>query len=67
MNVPISVAVNETKNHIVSEINNSGLPLCVLESMLKSIYLEVSDLARKELEKDIEKMNKQEQEEKKDE
>ena len=67
MNVPISVAVNETKNHIVSEINNSGLPLCVLESMLKSIYLEVSDLARKELEKDIEKMNKQEQEEKKNE
>ena len=67
MQVPISVAMNNTRNHIISEINKSGLPMCVLEPMIKSIYSEIADMAKKELESDIEKMNKQEQEEKKDE
>lgn len=62
MQVPISVAMNETRKHIIEEINKSGLPPCVLELMIKSIYEEVADLAKRELENDLEKLNQKEEE-----
>ena len=62
MQVPISVAMNETKNHIIDEINKSGLPPCILETMLKSIYFDIADLAKKELEKDVLKVQENKEE-----
>ena len=64
MNKPISIAINDTKNSIISSINESGLPACVLLEILNSLVSQVNELAKQELASDtkqyIEDMKKKE-------
>ena len=64
MNKPISIAINDTKNSIISSINESGLPACVLLEILNSLVSQINELAKQELANDtkqyIEDMKKKE-------
>ena len=64
MNKPISIAINDTKNSIISSINESGLPACVLLEILNSLVSQINELAKQELASDtkqyIEDMKKKE-------
>ena len=64
MNKPISIAINDTKNSIISSINESGLPACILLEILNSLVSQVNELAKQELANDtkqyIEDMKKKE-------
>ena len=52
MNKPISIAINDTKNSIISSINESGLPACVLLEILNSLVSQINELAKQELAND---------------
>ena len=64
MNKPISIAIIDTKNSIISSINESGLPACVLLEILNSLVSQINELAKQELANDtkqyIEDMKKKE-------
>ena len=64
MNKPISIAINDTKNSIISSINESGLPACILLEILNSLVSQINELAKQELANDtkqyIEDMKKKE-------
>ena len=64
MNKPISISINDTKNSIISSINESGLPACILLEILNSLVSQVNELAKQELANDtkqyIEDMKKKE-------
>lgn len=49
---PMSVAKEELNQTIVNVINNSGLPLFVIESMLKELLMEVSVVAKQQMEEE---------------
>ena len=49
MNKPISIIVDETNEKIVKACNESGLPMCVLELIIKNIHNEISNLSEKVL------------------
>ena len=49
MNKPISMIVDETNEKIVRACNESGLPMCVLELIIKNIHNEIINLAEKGL------------------
>lgn len=50
---PISVARYEFVQQITSMINGSGLPLCIIESVMKDIYADVRTVAQRQLESDM--------------
>lgn len=52
MEKPTSIIIDELKKEIIKIINNAELPLCVIESILKDLYSEVSILAQQQLAKD---------------
>lgn len=52
MNKPISMIVDETNEKIVRACNESGLPMCVLELIIKNIHNEISNLSEKGLAED---------------
>ena len=52
MNKPISIAINDTKNSIISSINESGLPACILLEILNSLVSQINELAKQELAND---------------
>lgn len=52
MNKPISMIVDETNEKIVRACNESGLPTCILELIVKNIYYEVLHVSAKELAND---------------
>lgn len=57
----ISIAMRDTKQKLVSTINESNLPMCILKEMLQNIYMEVSDKAEMEYKKAVSEIeNKQE-------
>lgn len=57
----ISIAMRDTKQKLVSVINESNLPMCILKEMLQNIYMEVSDKAEVEYKKAVSEIeNKQE-------
>lgn len=57
----ISIAMRDTKQKLVSTINESNLPMCILKEMLQNIYMEVSDKAEVEYKKAVSEIeNKQE-------
>lgn len=47
---PITVIRQEFIDAISSDINNCGLPLFVVEPILKDVYLEVKSLSKKQYE-----------------
>lgn len=40
MEKPITLKIKETKQNLVKALNESGLPLFILEPILKDIYME---------------------------
>lgn len=51
---PISMIINETHLSLVDICNKSGLPVCILESIVKSLYDEIVHLAVVQLKQDEE-------------
>lgn len=52
MNKPLTLLVQETKSNLVGTINNSSLPPCVLELIIKDIINEIHILSQKQLQED---------------
>ena len=52
MNKPISMMISETNDKIVQVCNESGLPMSVLELIMRSIYNEIKTISDRTLEKD---------------
>lgn len=46
MNKPFSMVCEEFKQELANLINNSGLPICVIELALQNCLNEVSNLAK---------------------
>lgn len=45
----ISIIIKETRERIISAINESNLPPCVLEPMLNIIYQQIAQAAQAEI------------------
>ena len=52
---PTSIRVNDFKEGLIQLVNESGLPACVLEVLIRNTYIEVLDLKNRELKGDTEK------------
>lgn len=63
----ILVTIEQTKQQIATIINNSNLPIFVLEPMIKDIYVELSELRKKMLEQELSKVNSPTEEKEKEE
>ncbi len=53
MEKPITLIISETKNEIVNAINQSNLPLFVIEPMIKGLYEEISFALKTQADKDL--------------
>lgn len=58
MNKPISMAINETRILLTNICNESGLPVCVLEPIVKDLYEEIKYVSSMQLKQDTEAYNK---------
>lgn len=56
---PITVAIDDCKKDIAKLINDSNLPLCVLEFIVRDIYNEIHILSDRQLQEDREKYTQQ--------
>lgn len=52
---PISMRVEELRTNIILTINDSKLPICITEMIVKDIYSELTNLKVQELKQDKEK------------
>ena len=55
---PISMVLMELKEGLANQINNANLPLCLVEPIVKDLYMEVHNLSEAQTRKDIEEYNK---------
>ena len=55
MNKPISMLINEAKINITKVINESGLPPCLIQPIIKDIYEQVLQQCQRELQDDMAK------------
>lgn len=51
---PMTVAKEDFVNNLTDIINNSGLPAFVIEPVMKDMYFEVRDVAKKQYQQDKE-------------
>ena len=51
-NKPISIILDDLKKELANTINNSQLPLCLIEPILKDLYQEAANMAAQQLEQD---------------
>lgn len=58
MNKPISMIINETRISLLKICNESGLPACVLEPIVKDVYNEIKHVSSMQLKQDTETYNK---------
>lgn len=58
MNKPISMVINETRISLANVLNQSNLPPCILEMIVKDLYDEARQLSDMQLKKDTETYNK---------
>lgn len=54
MNKPISIVINETRISLLKICNESGLPACVLELIVKDLYNDVNRVSENHFKKDEE-------------
>lgn len=54
MNKPISMVINETRISLTNICNQSGLPACVLELIIRDLYKEVQHVSTVQLKQDEE-------------
>lgn len=52
MNKPISMIIDDTKTTLVKICNDSNLPLCILEMIVKDMYNEIQVLSQNQLKND---------------
>lgn len=52
MNKPLTLSLKETKLNFVHTINNSSLPPCILELIIRDILNEIRVLSQKQLQED---------------
>ena len=62
MEKPISLILRDTKLELAKICNNSQLPVCLLEPILKELYMEVKELTKKQIEEDAKMYEKSIQE-----
>lgn len=55
---PISMVLMKLKEGLANQINNANLPLCLVEPIVKDLYMEVHNLSEAQTRKDIEEYNK---------
>ena len=53
MNKPISMLINEAKINITKVINESSLPPCLIQPIIKDIYEQVLQQCQQELQDDM--------------
>ena len=58
MNKPASIIIKETKDKMISIINESTLPLCVIEMIINDIHNQCIIASKEEYEKDKNKYEK---------
>ena len=58
MNKPISMVINETRISLTKICNESGLPTCVLEPIVRDLYEEIKYVSSMQLKQDTETYNK---------
>lgn len=63
MDKPISVVLEELKQDIINSINNTNLPICIIEPIIKDLYNEIAVLSKQQLLKDKEKYEESQKEE----
>ena len=52
----INLAVDELRNKLVKDINESGLPLSIVEMIMKDIYLQVAEATAAQIRKEKEEL-----------
>lgn len=52
MEKPITVRIDEFKQSIVGLINNSGIPIVILQPLIKQLYEEISSFAAQQAEQE---------------
>lgn len=52
MEKPITVLISETRGKMINTVNDSGLPLFILDSILKDLYGEIHALSIQQEERD---------------
>ncbi|MCI9434081.1 MAG: hypothetical protein HFI86_02230 [Bacilli bacterium] len=61
--LPINVAMEYAKNDYVKSINEItakyNLPMCLVESIIGSIFFEIKNISRQELENNIKNLEKE--------
>jgi len=63
MNKPISMLINEAKINIIKAVNESNLPPCLMQPIIKDLYEQVLQQCREELQNDVAEYSKKEKEE----
>ena len=58
MNKPISMVINETRLSLTEICNQSGLPACVLEPIVRDLYEEIKYVSSVQLKQETEAYNK---------
>ena len=58
MNKTITILTKETNKALVDICNNSGLPMCVLELLIKNLYNEISQLSQQQYNQELLEYNK---------
>lgn len=59
---PISMVINETRISLLDICNKSGLPVCILEPIVKNIYEEIKRVSAIQLKQDEESYTKAQKE-----
>ena len=54
--ISINLAVDELRNKLVKDINESGLPLSIVEMIMKDIYLQVAEATAAQIKKEKEEL-----------
>lgn len=58
MKKPLTLIIKDTGFQLIDVCNNSGLPACILETIIKDLYNEIHELSVKQLQEDTIKYNK---------
>jgi hypothetical protein len=54
--ISINLAVDELRSKLAKDINESGLPLSIVEMIMKDFYLQVAEMAAAQIRKEKEEL-----------
>lgn len=52
INKPITLIIEDFKKDLVDQINNSNLPIFIIESIVKDVYFEIKEVSKNKTEQD---------------